>query len=210
MKNTGKKKQLRYDRRKDANCGNYLDTDGRYVITRNVRRGGHWEKEIVARISPDDYPNGAEIILALSDLDYAEDCQEEALNEHIDKVFQKRLARYDGGDDDVQLTDPWEEVAFDHSGTDAFALLFPDDEPEEDRVVRAREFIATLQPQQQDLFYQHIGMNRSLEELRLEEIERTGREITQQAYSNRWNKILARACAFFGAPKPRKRKSASE
>ena len=209
MRNTGKKKQLRYDRRKDANCNNYLDSDGSYVITRDVRRGGHWEKEVVARINPDDYPNGADIILALSDLDYTEDCQEEAINEHTDKVFQKKLGRYDGGDD-AQLVYPWEEVACDHSGVDVFALLFPDDEPEEERVIRVREFIAALQPQQQDLFYQHIGMNRSLEELRLEEIERTGREITQQAYSNRWNKILARACAFFGAPKPRKRKKSGE
>ena len=209
-KNTEKKKQLRYDRRKDANCNSYLDADGAYVITRDIQRGKHWEKEVVARINPSDYPNGAEIILALTDLDYVEDCQEETINEHIDKVFQKKLARYDNAGDDIQLDDPWEEVAYDHAGADAFALLFPDDMPEDERIVKVREFIATLQPQQEDLFYQHIGMGRSLEELRLEEIERTGREITQQAYSKRWNKIFARACAYFGVPKPRKRKSADK
>ena len=204
-KNTEKKKQLRYDRRKDPNCNNYRDEDGTYVITRDLKRNGRWEKEIVARINPDDYPNGSEIIVALSDMDYYEDCQEEDLNEHTDKVFQKKLGKYDSAADDTQLTDPWEEVAYDQSGADAFALLFPDDMPEDERIAKARDFIATLLPQQEELFYQHIGLGRTLEELRLEEIERTGREITQQAYSKRWNKILAKACAYFGVPKPRKR-----
>ena len=204
------RKQLRYDRRKDPNTNNFLDEDGTYVITRDVKRGGRWEKEIVARIDPNDYPDGAEIILALSDMDYTEDCQEEEIHEHTDKVFQKKLSKYDCAGDDSQLTDPWEEVAFDHSGADTFAHLFPDDMPEDERIIKAREFIATLQPQQEDLFYQHVGMGRTLEELRLEEIERTGRDVTQQAYSNRWNKILTRACAYFGVPKPRKRRSSDK
>ena len=201
------KKQLRYDRRKDPNTNNFLDTDGTYVITRDVKRGGRWEKDVVTRINPDDYPDGAEIILALSDMDYLEDYQEEDIHEHTDKVFQKKIAKFECAGDDTQLTDPWEEVAYDHSGADAFSLLFPDDMPEDERIIKAREFIATLQPQQEDLFYQHIGLGRTLEELRLEEIERTGRDVTQQAYSNRWNKILTRACAYFGVPKPRKRRS---
>ena len=189
------KKQLRYNRRKDENCNNYLDTDGTYVITRDVKRGNLWEKEVVTRIKPDDYPNGAEIIIALSDMDYDEDCQAEDINNHMDKVFQKKLAAFENTGDDTQLTDPWEEIAY-----------IPEDIPENEYGTKIREFILTLQPQQEELFYQHIGQNRSLEELRLEEQERTGKRISQQAYSDRWNKILTRACVFFGVPKPRKRK----
>ena len=191
------KKQLRYNRRKDKNCNNYLDTDGTYVFTRDVKHGNLWEKEVVARIKPDDYPDGAEIIIALSDMDYNEDCQAEDLNNHMDKVFQKKLLAFESAADDTQLIDPWEEIAVDD---------IPEEIPENEYGAKVREFILTLQPQQKELFYKHLGQSRSLEELRLEEQERTGKRISQQAYSNRWNKILIRACSFFGVPKPRKRK----
>lgn len=35
---------------------------------------------------------------------------------------------------------------------------------------------------------------------------RTGKTVTQQAISNRWNKIIAKGCKHFGVEKSRKRK----
>lgn len=209
-KNTEKKKQLRYDRRKDPNTNCYLDADGCYVFTRDVKVAGHWEKQEVLRFNPGDYPDGAEIILALTESDRDEDEREEALNEHTDKVFQKRLSRYENAGDDTQLVNPWEEVAYAQSGKDLFDQLFPDEIPVDERMGKLEAFIATLQPQQVDLVYQHLGARRTLEELRLEEQERTGKPVSQQAFSDRWNKILTRACKFFGVPKSRKRKAKDE
>ena len=203
-------KQLRYDRRKDPNTNCYLDANGCYVFTRDVKVAGHWEKEEVLRFNPDDYPNGTEIILALTECDRDEDEQEETLNEHIDKVFQKRLGRYENAADDTQLVDPWEEVAYEHGGDDLFDQIFPETMPVGERMEKLEAFISTLQPQQVDLVYQHLGARRTLEELRLEEQERTGKPVSQQAFSDRWNKILTRACKFFGVPKPRKRRTKDE
>lgn len=60
---------------------------------------------------------------------------------------------------------------------------------------------------QRDLIYDHLGSWKYLADIRREEEERTGQEITQQAMSNRWNKIIARGCKYFGVEKPRKRKN---
>ena len=91
-----------------------------------------------------------------------------------------------------------------------FAQIFPEDMPHDEKLEKLKEFIDTLQPQQADLFYQHLGACRTLEEIRLEEQERTGKAISQQAVSDRWNKILTRACKFFNVPKPRKRRKKDE
>lgn len=203
-------KQLRYNRRKGPNSNCYLDADGCYVFTRDVKVAGHWEKQEVLRFNPDDYPNGAEIILALTESDRDEDEQEEALNEHTDKVFQKRLSRYENSGDDTQMVNPWEEVAYAHGGDELFDQIFPEYMPVDDLRKKLEVFIATLQPQQVDLVYQHLGARRTLEELRIEEQERTGKVISQQAFSDRWNKILTRACKHFGVPKPRKRRAKDE
>ena len=209
-KHTEKKKQLRFDRRKDPNTNCYLDTDGQYVFTRDVKRGGRWEKEVVARINPDDYPNGSEIILALSDMDYEEDVQEEEIHEHTDKVFQERILRFESGSGDSQMANPWEAAAYAQDGAELFDQIFPGNMPVDERKEKLEAFIATLQPQQIDLVYQHLGARRTLEDLRLEEQERTGKVISQQAFSDRWNKILSRACKYFGIPKPRKRRMKDE
>ena len=209
-KNTEKRKKLRYDRHKDPNTNCYRDDDGSYVFTRDVKHGNCKKKEEVFRFFPKDYPNGAEIVLAMSDSDYSEDVQEEEIHEHTDKVFQEQISNYEKAENDSQLTDPWEEIAYYHGGDDVFAQIFPEDMPHDEKLEKLKEFIDTLQPQQADLFYQHLGACRTLEEIRLEEQERTGKAISQQAVSDRWNKILTRACKFFNVPKPRKRRKKDE
>lgn len=50
------------------------------------------------------------------------------------------------------------------------------------------------------------GAWKYLEDVRREEEARTGKTVTQQAISNRWNKIIAKGCKHFGVEKSRKRK----
>ena len=59
---------------------------------------------------------------------------------------------------------------------------------------------------QRDLVYDHLGAWKYLEDVRREEEARTGKAVTQQAISNRWNKIITKGCKHFGVEKPRKRK----
>ena len=207
---TEKRKKLRYNRRKDPNVNSYFDNDHRYIYTFNMDYGDQIEKKCICLIDLNDYSNGSDIILALRELDRYEDEQEEIIHQHTDKVFQEKLHRYESEGDDRQLSDPWETVCYANDCADLFSLIFPDDKPEDDQREKLEAFIQTLQPQQIDLFYQHFGAQRTLEELRQEEQERTGHEVSQQAFSDRWNKILARICKHFGIPKPRKRKEKND
>ena len=64
-------------------------------------------------------------------------------------------------------------------------------------------FIETLTPAQQDLLYAHLGERKFLEDIRREEEAATGKKITKQAMHNRWNKIITKACKYFGVEKPK-------
>lgn len=209
MKNTEKRKHLKYDRRKDPYTNNYLDTDGSYVIFRDVKRGNRWEKEIVARITPNDYPNGKEIIHALCDMDYYEDCQEEDIHNHLDKVFQKKLAKFEQDGENTQFTDPWEEVPYAIFNEDIVEQAFPEERPINYLVTKAEAFIETLEPQQKDLFFEFFGMQKTLADIRREELA-AGKDVTQQGISHRKDRIISKACKYFGITKPQKRKNSSD
>lgn len=51
--------------------------------------------------------------------------------------------------------------------------------------------------------YAHFGERKFLEDIRREEEAATGKKITKQAMHNRWNKIIAKACKYFGVEKPK-------
>lgn len=202
---TNYRRKLRYDRSKDANTTSYLGADGCYYYTGNKDNGGN-EKKVLFRFDPNDYENGAEIILVLDEMDRYEDEQEDAINSHIDKVFLEKLCRHECCEDEGQFSDPWDSVAFANGDRDLFSYIFPDENPTDEQLEKLEAFIQTLQPQQIDLIYQHYGAQRTLQELRLEEQECTGKTISQQAYSDRLRKIQDRICKHLGVARPQKRK----
>ena len=53
------------------------------------------------------------------------------------------------------------------------------------------------------MLYAHLGERKFLEDIRREEEAATGKKITKQAMHNRWNKIIAKACKYFGVEKPK-------
>ena len=76
----------------------------------------------------------------------------------------------------------------------------------DEKVAAILEFMEGLTEAQRDLDYDHLGAWKYLEDVRSEEEARTGKADTQQAISNRWNKIIAKGCKHYGVEKPRKRK----
>lgn len=76
----------------------------------------------------------------------------------------------------------------------------------DEKVQKILEFMDGLTEAQRDLVYDHLGAWKYLEDVRREEEAGTGKAVTQQTISNRWNKIIAKGCKHFGVEKPCKRK----
>ena len=146
-----------------------------------------------------------EILILLDSIDHAEDVEQDEYERHTDKVFSDRLARYERSDKSGEdVANPWDEI--EDTKSDPFTLRFLEDAPMDEKVQKILEFMEGLTEAQRDLVYDHLGAWKYLEDVRREEEARTGKAVTQQAISNRWNKIIAKGCKHFGVEKPRKRK----
>ena len=161
----------------------YLDENGNYVYTRMVlNRNGKGERQIID-IVPLTAEN-KECIIVLSENDHAVELAERYDAEHEDyKFLAKKKADYD----------PF----------DTIAAPVSKEETENSMMEQILAFIETLTPSQKDLIYEHLGASKQLEEIRREEEEKTGKKITKQAMHNRWNKIIIKACKYFGVEKPK-------
>ena len=146
-----------------------------------------------------------EILILLDSIDHAEEVEQDEHERHMDKVFSDKVARYErSGKSGEDVANPWDEILAE--GSDPFAMLFPEDAPMDEKILKILEFMEGLTEAQRDLVYDHLGAWKYLEDVRREEEARTGKAVTQQAISNRWNKIIAKGCKHFGVEKPRKRK----
>lgn len=189
---------------------NYL-TDNGYTY---YRWNEELKKEVPVHISlGEEYtnPDGTtgtidrEILILLDSIDHDEDVKQDEYERHSDKVFSDRLARYErSGKSSEDAANPWDEI--EDIKSDPFTLLFPEGAPMDEKVQKILEFMNGLTEAQRDLVYDHLGAWKYLEDVRREEEARTGKKITQQAISNRWNKIIAKGCKHFGVEKPRKRR----
>ncbi|MEG1639982.1 MAG: hypothetical protein RR284_03550 [Ruthenibacterium sp.] len=101
-----------------------------------------------------------------------------------------------------------EEIA--DKNADIFAALFPAEESRNENLARLIVAMEKLTDAQRDLIFEHFGARKTLEEIRQTEIAATGKDITQQAVSNRLKKIITRLCKELDVPVPRKRTSKSE
>lgn len=189
---------------------NYLTEDG-YTYYR-------WDEELKKEVPVhiglgEEYtdPDGKvrtidrEILILLDSIDHAEDVEQDEHERHMDKVFSEKVARYErSGKSGEDVANPWDEIPA--KGSDPFVLLFAEDAPMDEKVATILEFMEGLTEAQRNLVYDHLGAWKYLEDVRREEEARTGKAVTQQAISNRWNKIIAKGCKHFGVEKPRKRK----
>lgn len=210
MKYTKKKTSLTRTSAYRENRKNYLTEDG-YTYYR-------WDEELKKEVPVhiglgEEYtdPDGKvrtidrEILILLDSIDHAEDVEQDEHERHMDKVFSDKAARYErSGKSGEDVANPWDEIPAE--GSDPFILLFTEDAPMDEKVAAILEFLEGLTEAQRDLVYDHLGAWKYLEDVRREEEARTGKAVTQQAVSNRWNKIIAKGCKHFGVEKPRKRK----
>lgn len=171
--------------RVNTNSDNYLDSNGNYVYTRMVRQpNGKWEREIID-VVPLTAAN-MECIIILEENDHDVDLTERYDAENADYAF---LAQKDADEGD-----PFDRIAI---------QMFDDEASPHPDMEKVLAFIETLTPAQQDLLYAHLGEKKFLEDIRREEEAATGKKITKQAMHNRWNKIITKACKYFGVEKPK-------
>ena len=192
------------------NRRNYLTEDG-YTYWR-------WDEDLKKEVPVhiglgEEYtdPDGTvrtidrEILIMVDSIDHDEDVEQDEYERHTDKVFSDRLARYErSGKSGEDVANPWDEI--EDTKSDPFTLHFSEDAPVDEKVQKILKFMEGLTEAQRDLVYEHLGAWKYLEDVRREEETRIGKAVTQQAISNRWNKIIAKGCKHFGVEKPRKRK----
>ena len=162
----------------------YLDENGNYVYTRMVlNRNGKWERQIIDIVPLTAENKECIIVLTENDHDVALSERYDAENEDYEFLAKKK----------ADYGDPF----------DTIAAPVSKEETGNSMVEQILAFIETLTPSQKDLVYEHLGARKQLEEIRREEEERTGKKITKQAMHNRWNKIITKACKYFGVEKPK-------
>ncbi len=148
-----------------------------------------------------------ELVIMLDEDDHDWELSERYQEENTDYSFRNKQRKH-SDDGEENHTDPIEDIV--DKQADILSLIFPEDEVTDEAVEKVIAFISTLTEDQQNLVYAHLGSMKQLEEIRREEIKATGKAVTQQAVSNRWRKIITRACKYFDTPVPRKRRGKSE
>ena len=177
---------IQFERKSKINTDKdaYLDANGNYVYTHMVRRtNGQWEREIID-IVPLTSEN-TECIIVLEENDHKTALAERYDAENADYHFIAKKNTDQG--------DPLDKIP---GNISTGSSEFPDIKP-------ILAFIETLTPALQNLVYAHLGEGKFLEDIRREEEAATGKKITKQAMYNRWNKIITKACKYFGVEKPK-------
>ena len=195
----------------DREC--YMDSDGNYIYSTWVRQPNgqyHLEPVCIARIGEEGVT--AEYTILLDDMDCDDDRRNEAVRKNRDVVYDTAVADYEkdcqNGDGDKKIH-PMDKAKF-KTNLDCGLedLLYGDKPPEDPRIVQLREIMHELLTEDQwNLFFDHLGLNKSFTEIAAEESARLNKKITRQAIQNRWNKIIAKLCKALGAPLPKRASS---
>ena len=110
--------------------------------------------------------------------------------EHLDFLSEKKKSQYDAGEEGV-AADPISEIT--DKRADVFSSLFKEEDSDSEMVIILREkILPKLTENQINLYLDLYGARKTQEEIRLEEIAITGKEVTHQAISNRVKKLHKR------------------
>ena len=148
-----------------------------------------------------------ELAILIDEDDHRQDLQERYDREKADYDFQNKQRHHDE-DEQEFAQNPVESLLA--NGADPQEILFPEDETPNELLFLLMEAMDKLTDAQKNLVFDRYGAMKQLEEIRQEEIAETGREVSQQAVSNRWKKIIARLCKELGVEVPKKRKEDPE
>lgn len=192
----------------------FMDGQGNYVYCQwQQASSGKWELVPVCTIPVGENGENAEWTILLDDLDCEEDRRNDAIRRNTDTEFQAVQSSHSShGSADVHTSrgrepDPWEAEAYRRQrGKSLLDEILLTEEEEGPLMTALLAAMDKLTDRQRDMIYQHLGMGMFLEDIRREEENTTGKKVSQQAVSARWDKIITRLCKELGVPKPRKRK----
>ena len=130
-------------------------------------------------------------------LEVGKDLQDRYVGELRDPVFDAKESSYKADPDNEDTVDPWDTLA--DKGGSPENVLFSEPETENPEAALVRKVIEeNCTDAQRDLYYEHFGMRKQLEEIRQEEAERTEKLVSQAAMTKRKNKIIDKVAKVLG------------
>lgn len=186
--------QLKHPYEQRTEC--HLTEDGRYIIYRSLTDSS---RKPAARLEVGTEGITKDMSVILNDLNHREALEERYYRATLAPLFEFYKTHYFAfgiGGLATEVRDPWDRVTkLENSVEDA---IFAEPEPENPLIDVVRSVIDTCTDSQKWLVYGYYGMNRTLNELRLEEISRTGKPISKVAFTNRLNRILDKVAKALG------------
>ncbi len=180
----------------------YLTADGKYYC---YERWDDNAKCVVTQKLEVGKDLSVEMTLYLDQSDHEMDLQDRYEDELRDPLFEANMKSFNDNPDDENAVNPWDKLA-DKSGNPE-DTLFSESEQENPLVAEVRRVIdEECTEAQQNFFFEHFGMCKQLEEMRQTEAEETGKLPTDQAYTNRKNKIVDKAAKALGVERIKRRK----
>ena len=120
-----------------------------------------------------------------------------------DPRFDAQMNNYRSDPEDT--VNPWDAIV--DTKNDPAEAILSEPEPENPQVVIIRRVVEEeCTVAQQDLFYDHFGMETSLESIRKTEEKRIGKTLSHNAISNRKNKIIDKAAKNLGVERVKRHK----
>ena len=146
----------------------------------------------------------------LDEDDAAVDLQNRYEEEHRDYTTENKKQANQAMEDDDSVADdgqsgnPMEDIP--DRNAEPEKVLFPEEEATDPRIERIEQTKVTrLTEEQRNLYYDHVGQQMYLEDIRREKISVTGKNITQQAVSKQWRKTMKIFCDDLGVEMPKTR-----
>lgn len=183
-----KKRKSKYDK----NCSCYMTEDGSYVYEIVDIDTGAVRKE---RITPED-ESTAELVIWLDEDDHQQDLRRRYDEENLDWEMENKRARFEKGTTEDEFDeDPFSQITSTMSIPGA--SLSNEEDAEDPRIVKLREFMKELTDDQVNLIYDLFGNLKTLREIAEESVKPDGTHPTEQAIYGREQKILKRLRKMF-------------
>ena len=183
-----KQRKSKYDRNRSC----YMDNDGGYVYevedldTHIIRK-----ERFVPKTDEEN-----ELVLMLDETDHRWDLQARYEQENMDYEMENKRKKYQQVTADKEYDgDPFLQIPSACRGPEE--QFFTEEEPEDPRLIKLREFMQVLTDDQVNLIYDLCGNLKSLREIAEDTVKPDGTHPTEQAIYSREQKILKRLRKMF-------------
>lgn len=184
----------------NPDCTCYFSSDGKYLCYRTLDIDTKRPVTLTFEVGKDGLTE--ELTVVIDKLNHEEALGNRYYNEAKDRLFEYKQQRYFDADNDAP--DPWGQISSTTNGIEDTAL--EEDTPENPKVDVVRDVIEKCTLAQKWLFFEHFAMGRTMDDLRYEEMARTGKKISRPAFSARLNKILDKVAKALGTTRVNRRK----